>query len=88
MRYIQAVSREQRIFFPESVDEYIAENNPIKCIDAFVDSLDLSELGFKHSEPELTGCPPYNSADLSKLYIYGYLNLICSSRSLEKETKT
>ena len=87
MRYIQGVSREQRILFPESVDEYIAEDNPIKFIDAFVDSLDLSELGFKHSEPELTGRPPYNPADLLKLYIYGYLNRIRSTRSLEKETK-
>lgn len=68
MRYIQGVSREQKILFPESVDEYIAENNPIKFIDAFVDSLDLSELGFKHTEPELTGRPPYNPADLLKLY--------------------
>ena len=87
MRYIQGVSREQRILFPESVDEYIAEDNPIKFIDAFVDSLDLSELGFKHAEPELTGRPPYNPADLLKLYIYGYLNRIRSTRSLEKETK-
>lgn len=86
MRHIQGVSRKQKILFPESVDDYIAEDNPVQFIDAFVDSLDLKELEFKYAEPEPTGRPPYNPADLLKLYIYGYLNRIRSSRSLEKET--
>jgi len=66
------------------VDDYIAEDNPVQFIDAFVDSMDLKELEFKYAEPEPTGRPPYNPADLLKLYIYGYLNRIRFSRSLEK----
>jgi len=84
MAYIQGTSRKQEILFPESVDDYIAEDNPVQFIDAFVDSMDLKELEFKYAEPELTGRPPYNPADLLKLYIYGYLNRIRFSRSLEK----
>jgi transposase len=73
--------------FPEVVDDYISEENPVRFVDAFVDSLNLKELGFKHAELEDTGRPPYNPADLSKLYIYGYLNRIRSSRMLERECK-
>jgi len=73
--------------FPEVIDEYIEEDNPVQFIDAFVDGLDLKELGFSHAELEETGPPPYNPADLLKLYIYGYLNRIRSSRRLEKECK-
>lgn len=80
------MARNQIILFPEAIDDYIEEDNPVQFVDAFVDSLDLQELGFKYSQPEATGRPPYNPADLLKLYIYGYLNRVRSSRSLEEET--
>ncbi len=85
MSYIEGIARNQMILFPEAIDDYIEEDNPVQFIEAFVDSLDLVELGFKHSQPEEVGRPPYNPADMLKLYIYGYLNRIRSSRSLEKE---
>ena len=87
MGYVEGMDRRQTILFPETVDEYIEEDNPVQFIDAFVESLDLKELEFKYSEPELTGRPPYNPADMLKLYLYGYLNRIRSSRKLEKETR-
>lgn len=85
MAYIEGISRKQVILFPDVIDDYIEDNNEVRFIDAFVDSLDLLKLGFKHSELESTGRPPYNPRDLLKLYIYGYINRIRSSRSLEKE---
>jgi transposase len=60
--------------FPERLDEYIAEDNPVRVIDVFVDELDLLELGFEGMEPEATGRPAYHPATLLKIYIYGYLN--------------
>jgi transposase len=86
MSYIEGVERNQLILLPESIDEYIEEDNPVQFIDAFVDSLEVDELGFKYSLPEATGRPPYNPTDMLKLYLYGYLNRVRSSRSLEKET--
>ncbi|MDI6780131.1 MAG: transposase, partial [Bacteroidota bacterium] len=86
MPYIEGVSRNQAILFPEVIDEYIEGDNQVQFIDAFVNSLDLGELGFNRSVPASTGRPPYNPADLVKLYIYGYLNRIRSSRSLERES--
>jgi transposase len=77
--------RNQLLLLPPSLDELIGEDNPAKVIDAFVDSLDIKEAGFKNSIPAEKGCPPYNPADLLKLYLYGYLNRIRSSRKLEKE---
>jgi transposase len=85
MRYIKGIARQQLILFPESLDEYIAEDNPVRFIDAFVDSLDLAEAGFGHTSLVETGRPPYDPRDLLKLYIYGYLNRIRSSRKLEQE---
>jgi transposase len=85
MRHIQGINRDQITLFPEAVDEYVAEDNPVRFIDAFVESLDLQALGFKHAVPEETGRPPYNPADLLKLYIYAYLIRIRSSRQLERE---
>ena len=84
--YVEGIARNQLILFPESTNDYIEEDNPVQFIDAFVDSLDLRELGFKYSLPEATGRPPYNPADMLKLYLYGYLNRVRSSRSLEKES--
>lgn len=86
MSYIEGVSRNQAILFPEVIDEYIEEDNQVQFIEAFVDNLALGELGFNRSVPASTGRPPYNPADLVKLYIYGYLNRIRSSRSLERES--
>jgi transposase len=83
--HIQGVHRRQRIMFPESLDEYIGDENPVRFIDAFVDSLDLHALGFEHAVAGDTGRPPYHPSVLLKLYIYGYLNHIRSSRRLEKE---
>lgn len=87
MKYIQGTNRKQVILFPEVVDDYITEENPVRFIDAFVDGLDLKKLGFKHAELSSTGRPPYDPSDLLKLYIYGYLNRVRSSRFLEKECK-
>lgn len=87
MEHIKGIERTQVILFPEMLDEYVEENNPVKFIDLFVDSLDLRELKFKHVYCKQTGRPPYHPSDLLKLYIYGYLNRIRSSRMLEKESK-
>ncbi len=86
MRYIQGTDRQQTTLLPERVDDYIAENNPVRFIDAFVDSIDLQQLEFKYSETKDIGRMPYNPGDLLKLYIYGYLNKIRSSRQLERAT--
>ena len=86
MRYIKGVDRRQRILFPETVDDYVDENNPVRFIDAFIDGLDLLELGFTHSTTYDTGRKPYNPADLLKLYVYGYLNRVRGTRNLEKLT--
>ena len=85
MNYIEGAHRSQLILLPQSLDEYISEDNPVRFIDAFVESLDLKELGFRHSVLQETGRPPYHPSVLLKLYVYGYLNRIRSSRLLEKE---
>ncbi len=73
--------------FPEVIDEYIEENNPVGFIDAYVDSINLVKHGFKYATTKPTGRAPYNPGDLLKQYIYGYLNRIRSSRGLERETR-
>jgi transposase len=85
MDYIEGANRDQFILFPQSLDEYVSEDNPVRFIDAFVESLDLQALGFKHAVLKETGRPPYHPSVLLKLYVYGYLNRIRSSRLLEKE---
>ena len=87
MAYQKGNSRKQIILFPQAIDDYITEENQVRFIDAFVVELDLVELGFKYACPEQTGRPPYDPGDLLKLYIYGYLNKVRSSRRLEKETQ-
>ena len=84
-QFIQGGDRNQSTLFPESLDDYIGQDNPVRFIDAFVDTLDLDGLGFLRAIPKDTGRPPYDPADLLKLYIYGYLNGIRSSRRLERE---
>lgn len=85
MHYIPSASRDQAVLFPEVLDDYITEENPIRFIDAFVDKLDMVALGFEQSTLNTTGRPPYHPSILLKLYIYGYLNRIRSSRRLETE---
>ena len=87
MSYITGHSRHQATLFPETIDDYITDDNPVKVIDAFVNELDLKQLGFKNAIENSTGRPPYHPADLLKLYIYGYINRVRSSRRLEKETQ-
>ena len=72
--YVGGMDRKQTVLFPETIDEYVGGENPVRFIDAFVDMLDLQEMGFTHAEPGETGRPPYNPADLLKLYIYGYIS--------------
>lgn len=85
MAHVSGSSRYQATLFPEVLDDMVAADHPVRVIDAFVDSLDLAQLGFTRVETEDTGRPPYRPADLLKLYVYGYLNLIRSSRRLERE---
>ena len=84
--FIQGEDRRQATLFPERLDDYIAEDSPVRVIDVFVDDLDLSGLGFK-TVPEVTGRPGYHPSTLLKLFIYGYLNRVQSSRRLEREAQ-
>ena len=86
MNYIQGDDRRQPTMFPAVLDDYITENNPTRVIDAFVDSLDLTGMGFDKAILSETGRPPYSPNDLLKLFIYGYFNKVRSSRKLETET--
>ncbi len=86
MHHIDGFDRDQITMFPEALDDYISEDNPVRFIDAFVGSLDLSSLGIQRVIHADTGRPPYHPGDLLRLYIYGYLNRVRSSRRLEKET--
>ena len=83
--YIQAENRKQQMFFPPSIDEYISSDNPVRAIDDYVELLDIKELGFKSNKNILDGRPAYSPKLLLKIYIYGYLNRIRSSRKLERE---
>jgi transposase len=84
-RFVEGVDRGQSTLFPECLDDWIDGDNPVRAIDAFVDALDLAELGFEGVEPAATGRPSYHPSVLLKLYIYGYLNRVQSSRRLERE---
>jgi transposase len=84
-RFVEGVDRSQSTLFPECLEDWIIEDNPVRVIDAFVGELDLGELGFSGVDPEATGRPSYHPSVLLKLYIYGYLNRVQSSRRLERE---
>jgi transposase len=84
-RFVEGADRGQSTLFPECLEDWIGEDNPVRVIDVFVDELDLSQLGFDGVEPEVTGRPSYHPSILLKLYIYGYLNRVQSSRRLERE---
>jgi transposase len=84
-RFIEGASRSQSTLFPECLEDWISEDNPVRVVDVFVDELDLRSLGFSSVDPRSTGAPSYHPAVLLKLYIYGYLNRVQSSRRLERE---
>jgi transposase len=84
-RYVEGQQRSQVTLLPECLEDFIAEDNPVRVVDAFVEELDLHVLGFGGTEPSHTGRPSYHPAVLLKIYIYGYLNRIQSSRRLEHE---
>src|SRR3954463_9779156 len=86
MTHILGHDRSQLLLLPEAVDDYVGADNPVRFIEAFVDGLDLAALGFIGTVPKATGRPGYAPPDLLKLYIYGYLNRVRSSRRLEAET--
>src|SRR2546423_13830673 len=84
-RFVEEADRGQWTLLPECLDDFIDESNPVRVIDVFVDVLDLAEMGFEGIEPAATGRPSYHPSVLLKLYIYGYLNRVQSSRRLERE---
>jgi transposase len=84
-RFVEGADRGQSTLLPECLDDWVDENNPVRVIDAFVDALDLAALGFEGVEPSATGRPSYHPSALLKLYTYGYLNRVQSSRRLERE---
>src|SRR5437879_10613919 len=84
-RFVEGLDRGQSTLVPECLEDWIGEDNPVRVIDVFVDELDLAGLGFSGVAPEVTGRPSYHPSALLKLYIYGYLNRVQSSRRLERE---
>lgn len=86
-RFVQGADRRQQTLLPECLDDYVAEENPVRVIDVFIDELDLKGLGFEGMTPAATGRPAYHPATLLKLYVFGYLNKVQSSRRLEREAQ-
>jgi transposase len=86
MKYVEKEDRNQITLLPDSLEDYVTEENPVRVIDAFVESLDMGALGFERSVPDAMGRPPYDPRDLLKLYLYGYFNRIRSSRKLMQES--
>jgi transposase len=86
-RFIEGVDRTQVTLLPDCVDDYVGTDNPVRVIEAFVDQLDLREMGFESVDPEATGRPAYHPSVMLKIYIYGYLNRVQSSRRLEHESQ-
>jgi transposase len=84
-RFVEGVDREQGTLFPEQLEDFVSEDNPVRVVEAFVEALGLGELGFSGVDPAATGRPSYHPSVLLKLYIYGYLNRVQSSRRLERE---
>src|SRR6202050_3146291 len=84
-RFVEGTDRGQSTLFPECLEDWIGEDNPVRVIDVFVDELELGALGFDGVDPKATGRPSYHPSVLLKLYIYGYLNRVQSSRRLERE---
>ena len=86
-RFVEGEDRRQGVLLPEFLDDYVSEENPVRVIDVFVDELDLGVLGFAGVVPDVTGRPAYHPGLLLKIYVYGYINQIGSSRRLERETQ-
>ena len=86
-RFVEGECRTQAVLFPERLDDWIGDDNPVRAVDAFVGELDFKVLGFESAEPAHTGRPAYHPATLLKIYIYGYLNRVQSSRRLEREAR-
>lgn len=86
-RFVESEDRRQGVLLPEYLDDYVSENNPVRVIDVFVDELDLGQLGFEGVVPEATGRPSYHPGVLLKIYVYGYINQVQSSRRLEREAQ-
>ena len=86
-RFVEGEDRRQGVLLPEYLDEYVSEENPVRVIDVFVDELDLGALGFGGVVPEATGRPGYHPGLLLKIYVYGYINQVASSRRLEREAQ-
>ena len=84
-QHIEGLNRNQTYLLPETLEQYVDQDNPARFIDTFTEHLNLQNMGFTHSTPNETGRPSYNPKDLLKLYIYGYLNQIRTSRKLERE---
>ena len=81
-RFVWGADRQQITLLPNRLDDYVSEDNPVRVVDVFVDELDLAALGFDGVVPAATGRPGYHPATLLKLYLYGYLNQVASSRRL------
>jgi transposase len=86
-RFIEGEDRRQATLLPDCLEDYVSDENPVRVIEAFIDELDLEALGFEEVMSEATGRPAYHPATLLKIYLYGYLNRIPSSRRLERETQ-
>ncbi len=86
-RFVDGVDRSQGLLLPDRLEDYVHEDNPVRVVDAFVEALDLSELGFEAASRAVGGRPAYHLIALLKIYIYGYLNRIPSSRRLEREAQ-
>src|ERR1700684_552998 len=84
-RFVEGEDRRQGVLLPEYLDDFVAEENQVRVIEAFVDELDLRGLGFEGVVPEATGRPSYHPATMLKIYVYGYVNQIASSRRIERE---
>src|ERR1700676_770143 len=86
-RFVEGEDRRQGVLLPEFLDDYVSEENPVRVIDVFVEELDLGALGFEGVVAEATGRPAYHPGVLLKIYVYGYINQIASSRRLEREAQ-
>jgi len=86
-RFVEGADRRQGTLLPEYLEDYVSEENPVRVIDVFVDELDLKGLGFDGVTPEATGRPSYHPGLLLKIYVYGYINQVASSRKLEREAQ-
>ena len=86
-RFIDGEDRMQRALLPHSLEDYVGEENPVRVVEVFIDELDLAALGFSGMTPAATGRPGYHPSTLLKIYLYGYLNRVQSSRRLEREAQ-